>query len=160
MSSAGRKKDNLEPFSISESAEFSVSKTYNGLEQDGVRIFVDQTVGNVTTINVYTTGNTSTRDQLVDTFTISGVTTRILLVEAMSSIRIEVTSDFASTLSLVVKPSSSEALIDQVAKQLEIDTFENNENIRHDEIKCMLEDILEEIKKTNTYIAMTLGIRE
>lgn len=156
MSSAGRKKDNLEVFSISESTAFIISKTYNGLEQDGVRIYVDQSVGKVTTIKVFTSGTNSTTERLVEEFTISGFSTAILRVPAMSSIRVEVSSSFATTISLVPKPSSTESLVDKEAKQTESDLRENNLEVRHDELICILKDILIELNNNNTYFSLML----
>ncbi len=156
MSSAGRKKDNLEIFNVSEAAAFTVSKTYHGLEQDGVRIYVDQSIGKVTTIKVFTSGSNSTTERLVEEFTVKGFSTEILRAPTMSSVRIEVSSDFASLLSLVTKPSSTAALVDTDAKQTESDERENNLEVRHDELLCVFDKILTELKKNNTYFAIML----
>ncbi len=159
MSSAGRKKDNLEPFQVAETGAFTTSKTYNGLEQDGVRLFVDQTVGEVTTIKVYTASTNTGAEVFVKEFTIQGRSAAIFRADCLSTVRVEVSSLVTTTLSLVPKPSSAEAIIDKDAKQTEIDTLEKSAKTRHDDLICVLDKVVTELEKTNTYYALIMDHR-
>ena len=153
MSSGGRKKDNLKVLNVEESGEFRISETYHGLEQDGLRIFVDQTVGKVSSIKVYTSGNRGTNEQLVGEFTINGLSTEIFNAKIMSTVRVEVSSASPSTMTLVLKPSAVEAAVDTLAVQEDSDLKESALTIRHEELLCVLGKILTELEHNNVYFS-------
>lgn len=157
MSGAGRPSDNLTPFTVSGTPSTGESKTYNGIEKSGVRLHINQTVGVDTTLNVYTAGNSAAPELRLESLRLNGTVNRIIYLQCLSTLRLEVQSDAATTITVITKPTEAAGLKDLVAEDGSDDQIELNKNIRHYDMMCVLRELLKEAKLVNTYFGAMFG---
>jgi hypothetical protein len=159
MSSVGNSHAVLPALIINEPGAFERDIKYQRIENEGVKIFVEQSSSSPVTYRFYTTALDSTGEILVKAVTIdAGLTVNTIGVPCLQQLRIVVSSDSDAIITAIPKLSDmastySEETLALVREQVSTDKS------AHEDTMCQLVSINKELEKLNMYFALITNTR-